>query len=487
MSDPDSTGAGSFAADHVAAERSPACVAPIEANGFNTIRIPLAPVACWRLADPAFDFDSSVILPSFASEVGDLADLVGADNNKGCPAAIFGHADPVGSDDVNKTISDRRAIAVYALLTRQPKMWEDLYANPVDGDTWGVRSIQRMLAALVHSGGVPFYLGPIDGNYGPETKDAVEHFQGENGLAVDGKAGPNTRGKLFPKYMDFVCTPFDPDADPASPPKPFQMQSSDFLGGGADGGKMAVQGCGRFNPVKLLPSSTMNGADQEARNAQDAPNRRVLLFLFRKGTKITAADWPCPRVKESGKACKAQFWPDGDQRRQNGDVLRSYAIKPDTMACRFYEGFARRSPCEGARAVSIRLLDDEYKPCSQVSFTLFLPNEGKRTGTTTKTGWLHVMLPALTTRVDVEYAPGTMGSHRVTVALDGGRTDDAYLAQIANLGFGKDAPDDAARIVAFQTATTKLEVTGELDDATRAALDSMQRGPVAPYFQETDG
>jgi hypothetical protein len=345
----DAGGGGGVAADHDATvERPVACVGP---GDVNTIRVPLAPIACWRLADPAFGFDSSFVSTAFSGEIGQLAELVGADDKKGCPAAIFAHADPVGNDDVNKTISDRRAIAIYALLTRQPKMWEDLYARPIDGDTWGTKSIQTMLSGLVDSGGDAYYSGGVDGQYGQGTTDAVRAFQRDNGLAVDGKAGPNTRAKLFAKYMDLVCTPVEPGPD-GSPPTPFQMQPSDFLGGGADGGKMTMQGCSRFNPVKLLPNRVMKGKDQDARNAEDAPNRRVLLFLFRKGTNVAPSAWPCPRVKESAAACKAQFWPDGDQRRQNGDTLRRYTDTHDTMACRFYDQFARRSPCEGLRLPS---------------------------------------------------------------------------------------------------------------------------------------
>jgi hypothetical protein len=39
----------------------------------------------------------------------------------------------------------------------------------------------------------------------------------------------------------------------------------------------------------------------------------------------------------------------GDTRRKNGDTLKLYAETRDTMACRFYDRFARRSPCEGSR------------------------------------------------------------------------------------------------------------------------------------------
>jgi hypothetical protein len=56
--------------------------------------------------------------------------------------------------------------------------------------------------------------------------------------------------------------------------------------------------------------------------------------------------WPCPKVKESNAACSSNFWPDGDTRRKNGDARREYKVTRDTMACRFYDRFARRSPCE---------------------------------------------------------------------------------------------------------------------------------------------
>lgn len=353
-------------AQHAVYPRTTLRVAPTDSSSaFNAIRIPLIPVACWRLNDPAFAFDSSLVLPTFRDELSRLAALVQA--NPECPAALFGHCDPAGSDDLNKTLSDRRAIAVYALLTRQPPLWEDLYSNPKVGDTWGTRAIQTMLSAVVgrttdDQGNPlppdsPYYAGDIDGKYGPETTAAVKSFQGDAGLAADGDAGPKTRKVLFGSYMDVLCTSSQTDsngsAGGASPTaQPFRMQPSDFLGGtGAGPGdlpKMALQGCSRFNPVVLLTKDEMQGRDQTTRNADDAPNRRVLMFLFGKGTKVDSGAWPCPKVKDSPDACKAQFWPDGDQRRQNSDARRLYKETRDTMACRFYDRFARRSPCEGA-------------------------------------------------------------------------------------------------------------------------------------------
>jgi hypothetical protein len=342
MSDDDFTTSGGLTADHPIPRGLPLYVAPTDANDVNTIRVPLAPIACWRLNDVVFAFDSSFIGPGFAGEFTKLATLVAA--NQGAPASLFAHADPVGSDDVNKTISDRRAIAVYAVLTRQPDQWEYLYSHPQDGDTWGTSAIQAMLATIVDGSGNPYYAGDTDGVFGPQTKAAVTSFQTDAGLSPDGVAGPDTRKALFGAYMDLLCV----DGSGAR----FLMKATDFLGGGADpGGKMAMQGCSEFNPVFLLSSDEMaqyqQSGDKASRNKRNGPDRRVVLYLFRPGTQVDPADWPCPRVKESAAPCKGQFWPDGDQRRKPGDAERKYQDTHDTMACRFYDRFARRSPCEG--------------------------------------------------------------------------------------------------------------------------------------------
>lgn len=37
----------------------------------------------------------------------------------------------------------------------------------------------------------------VDGSFGPATEEAVRHYQREQGLSVDGKAGPETRRRLL--------------------------------------------------------------------------------------------------------------------------------------------------------------------------------------------------------------------------------------------------------------------------------------------------
>jgi hypothetical protein len=370
----------SYGAQHRVAARRSLNVAPTDGSAkFNTIRIPLIPVACWKLNDPAFAFDSSFVSPAFRDELTTLANIVAA--NQGSPAAIFGHCDPAGSDALNKTLGDRRATAIYAVLTRQPALWAELYQHPEVGDRWGLHAVQMMLASVPDGNGAPYYGGPVNGAQDAYTTDAVKRFQSDAGLSADGDPGPDTRKVLFGAYMDWLCTPTNSSPGAAA----FRMQPGDFLGGtGAKPGDlpaMSLQSCGKLNPIVLLASSEMNQADTVSRNADDAANRRVILFFFPVGTKVDSSTWPCPKAKDPGSACKAQFWPDGDTRRLNGSAKRLYEVTHDTMACRFYDRFARRSPCEGGPAMELRiwLQDRDRQRMPNAPYRLTLRNQ-TRTG-----------------------------------------------------------------------------------------------------------
>src|SRR5262249_17342245 len=154
---------------------------------------------------------------------------------------------------------------------RDVDMWEDLHTHSFGGDVWGTRAVQSMLATL---GKDP---GPVDGANGAATQSAIRDFQSEQGLAVDGSAGPATRKKLYLAYMDAICQ----DETGA----PFVLEKTDFLGKGADaGGKADYQGCSEFNPLKVFSKDENDALSQpsqrQVRNDENAPNRRVLIFLF---------------------------------------------------------------------------------------------------------------------------------------------------------------------------------------------------------------
>lgn len=317
----------------------PILVGPTTDQETNSLSEPLLPIACVRLDDLRFAFDSSHVAPKASKELGFLDRR--RKETPGMPATVFGHADPVGEDDYNKKLSGRRAQAIYGLLTRKVELWQDLYDHPQGGDNWGLRSIQTMLKELGH------YDGPSNGQLDGPTKAAVKKFQQSPegaGLTPDGDPGAQTRPRLFKAYMDVVCVDEQGQPYTLDPKK-------DFLAQGADaGGKGDFQGCSEFNPLvrfsKDEESEFQKSADKTERNNQNAPNRRVLIFLFRPGAKVDPAAWPCPKAKDGPGDCKKRFYSDGEKRRSAQDARRVWGETRDTFACRFYDRLAFDSPCE---------------------------------------------------------------------------------------------------------------------------------------------
>ena len=192
----ESNSAGGIGGKHAEFSDLTAFLGPTDANLSNTIREGLFPIACWRLDDPRFDFDSSIVLPEAAGELSELASLML--EHPGAPLSMFGHADPVGDDEYNKQLGGRRVTAVHALLLRDTAAWERLFQNPLGADDWR---------------------GKI-----------VPLIRGELELPGTGDGDSTTRAKLFRNYMDHCCR--FPDSDEVPPEKrgkPFQVTSADFL------------------------------------------------------------------------------------------------------------------------------------------------------------------------------------------------------------------------------------------------------------------
>jgi hypothetical protein len=82
---------------------------------------------------------------------------------------LFGHADPSGEPAFNKKLTDRRAQAVYAMLTGDL----DLLDKVARDDDWGLAEYQAMLRTL---GNNPT---AIDGELGPMTSAAIRAFRRE--------------------------------------------------------------------------------------------------------------------------------------------------------------------------------------------------------------------------------------------------------------------------------------------------------------------
>lgn len=340
---------GGVAGDIPAAVNREIYVAPTIDAERNKITTAIIPVACWRIDDVRFEFDSSFVRPETRDDIGQLKKLRDDHRTEIAPAqpngklvavfpplSIFGHADPTGSDDYNKTLSGRRAQAIYALLTRRTDLWEDLYAHPHGDDRWGLKSVQIMLTDLGLSKD-----GATDGTPDQATKIAVQNFQRAKGLQPDGDPGPQTRQKLFAAYMDALCGP------------DFVLDKRDFLARGEDsGGKGDYQGCSEFNPLFLFSQTEetefAQPGNKQRRDAENSPNRRVMVLLFRPGGKVTASKWPCPRAKEAAGGCRKRFWSDGEKRRGSRlpQERRAFEKTQDTFACRFYDRLSNNSPCE---------------------------------------------------------------------------------------------------------------------------------------------
>lgn len=101
---------GGYASSHPIVDQLPILAAPTTKNERNVIRQSLLSVACWRLNDLRFDFDSSFVMPAAREELIALRKI--CDLYPGPPLSIFGHADPVGKEDYNKVLSGRRAEAI---------------------------------------------------------------------------------------------------------------------------------------------------------------------------------------------------------------------------------------------------------------------------------------------------------------------------------------------------------------------------------------
>lgn len=316
---------GGYASSHPIVNPVPILVAPTTKNERNVIRQSLLAIACWRLNDLRFDFDSSFVMPSAKEELTALRKI--CELHPGSPLSIFGHADPTGKDEYNKVLSGRRAESIYAVITHDAGRWETLYASAHGGDEWGLVQVQIILKALGYDP------GNTAGDKTSKSVAAVETFQSDNGLTVDGSAGPLTRACLFQRYFEFLF--------------PTKLAKSAFLGQGLDPkGKGDFQGCGELNPAMILSAAEAKKLSVSERNAENAVNRRVLILFFRPGTVANGDQWPCPRASEDAAGCTKRLWANAQVRRERQNERRTFADTEDTFACRFYHRLTESSPCE---------------------------------------------------------------------------------------------------------------------------------------------
>ena len=456
---------GGVAARHAPVTELPVLVGPATGKEHNTITVRHIAVGCWRVDDIRFEFDSSVVKPDIRAELKHLADLVAehrpaskAGGQPGCPLSVFGHADPTGNDDYNKQLSGRRATAIYALLTRDPSLWEKLYSQPFGNDKWERKALLTMLAFVSAEG------------------------QATDEQAAQHERDAGKRKQLFLQYMEKLWSP------------DLKLEKGDFLARGEDaGGKGDYQGCSEFNPDLIFSDAQQTSfspaTSKGARDAANAPNRRVVILIFRKGSRVDPAKWPCPRVNEGVAGCKKRFWSDGEKRRTTRlpDEPRKFEKTKDTFACRFYDRLANGSPCEKGGRVRV-LLDDPFLGFLAEVRVQAAYADGSREGLLSDSKGVVNVLPDRGKYVDLEFTTA-LREHTLRVFLfpPPSSTREGAWQRLVNLGHAQEpeSPDAPPSEMALELAISEFQAahgiipTGAVDDATRAKLDEVHDASIS--------
>jgi hypothetical protein len=476
------------------AEPTQLLAAPSTSSELNTAHLRLIPIACFRLEDMLFQFDSSFVLPEVQAEMAAFSDLRKTDPRvMGAPLTVFGHADPsyLGNfdpgnsntagtgDDYNKNLSGRRAIAIYAALVRDPAYWNFLYNTPLGGDSWGATEIQIMLDTLGQSGSSSF-AGSSQGSSSSAQSAQAQDIANDSGQ----------RQQLFLQYMNFLCGDVKLD------------KSADFLARGAGTDlKGDVQGCSRFNPVMLF-SSEDEASFQQAWDNQDQPtlrgerdprnsiNRRVMILVFRKGSQVLPTKWPCPSYKGGVTDCKKRFWSNGQDRRSThiSGAERKFELTHDTFACRFYQRLLHGSPCEHkVIQFEIRLYTPLGLFIPSAPFRLTVGTMQPRTGVADEEGVLRAGDVEVPNQCLIEWGyppdPGTdpqlIFSRQMFLDSDSQEQHDEAVQKLHNLGYPDD-DDFLSNVSSFQRdygalASPPLDISGQLDDRTLQLLRDVYR------------
>lgn len=214
---------------------------------------------CREIPGATFEFGRSFVrrdaIPALAGVAQELL------HDDGQKAMIFGHTDEAGPSQLNKELSERRAKAVFALLTHDVPRWEELWVGADDAawrERWGLREAQHMLNALGVDPGDRG--GPLreDVVVLRRLRDAVSRFQEgdfptrpaeQPPLKATGRIDALTRQALFLAYAKLITrAPVDAASRISS------VGPSSFMG------------CGEFNPVSL--------------HVTDAASRRAVVLVY---------------------------------------------------------------------------------------------------------------------------------------------------------------------------------------------------------------
>ncbi|MGZ6143952.1 MAG: carboxypeptidase regulatory-like domain-containing protein, partial [Myxococcales bacterium] len=210
-----------------------------------------------RLSGIHFETAKTFLLPTAMNgirQLRSLYDSFGADLSVLCS----GHTDTVGAADYNRGLSEERADSVARFLQDDVEGWMKWYGGQPHSDKWGMREDQFMLATVKDPSGAPYYQDRVDGQGGTNTRNAIKHFQSDNGVSATGTADGDTRRALVKAYMSLEGTTLPAAA------------------------KLSSHGCG------LTHLEVPTGP-----NTAEERNRRVEIYLF-EGEVAPAPQTPCP-------------------------------------------------------------------------------------------------------------------------------------------------------------------------------------------------
>lgn len=301
-----------------------------------------------------FRFDKAFIEPCMRAVMRQVAQY--AEDHPSEKLLIVGHTDKVDTEDYNQSLSERRARSVHAFLTvgrdRDAALaeWHALRQErtrrqiPEIKDDWGVCEYQHMLQDL------GFYPGPVDGDHGSLTDDAVRAYRCQKGLPP----GTNVDNAVWQHLIEDYLTQ-DSLAVPANRFLP-------NAGAGCDGGVLKWLGCGENSP---LP--------------QPRPTRRTAWRPYRRVEFLFVASNALP------DGCMAPE-PATFNLPQQGAVADRWCLgpgDPDNRCCfgtytcdqaRTGQWCIRRTVDEQTITVDVFVHDEDDNPVGNREFVLIAPD-----------------------------------------------------------------------------------------------------------------
>lgn len=350
-----------------------------------------------------------------------------ARDHRGHNLLVVGHTDRAGAPGYNLTLSRLRAENVLHVVTGDEESWAEVCCAKNQ-----VADYQQILAWIAAAFGWDCDPGRIDNEVGPRTRGSVARFQREyndlfdEDIAVDGVVGRQVWKAFFRLYMQELALMLGTDRDGLA-----------ALRGGLSFVEPKAIGCGASHPV--------GNAAANAGAYRSQADRRVELLFFKPGQEPRLSCHP------SKTSC-------------------------EPSSCELYDRVVYRFepvPAPDAKLLlEIQLHDDTYEPLGSASATLVLDDASELAATADAGGWIRQEIPATTSAVQVKYVVPKLDApveRTVTVHLRAS-ADDVYRERLRVLGFARTDDDAATSILRFQIAHPKLQPTGVLDKATKAAI-----------------